>query len=70
MALQGEMDTSISFSTIENGSGGLMVVVWLVEDAKCGGNGNPVSSSSSVMTMSGEEMDLMVVIPHVKNGDA
>ncbi len=44
------------------------VVVRSVEGAGCGGDADPGSSSSSVMTTSGEKMGLIVVIPHVENG--
>ncbi len=47
-----------------------MVVVQSVEDAGCGRDGDPGSSLLlSVMTMSGKKMGLIVMIPHVENGE-
>ncbi len=63
------MDTAIGFPAIKNGGGGPMVVVRSAEGTECGGDGDLGSSSSSaVMTMSGEKMGLIVMIPHVENG--
>ncbi len=63
------MDITIGFSTIKNGGRGPMVVIQLVEGRGCGRNGDLGSSSSlSGMTMSGDEIGLIVMIPHVENG--
>ncbi len=64
------MDITIGFSAIKNRGHGLMVVVWLVEGRGSGGNGDLalLLSSSLGMMMSGDEIGLIVMIPHVENG--
>ncbi|PBK58433.1 hypothetical protein ARMSODRAFT_983846 [Armillaria solidipes] len=66
---QGETAATIGFPSIENGGKGSAVVVWSMEGMGCGRDECQVSSSSAVvLTMLGEVMSLIVVIPHVNNG--
>ncbi len=61
--------TTIEFPGVENGGWGLMVVLRSVEGAGCGGDQDRrLSLSSTVITTSGEEMSLIIVIPQVENG--
>ncbi|PBK71437.1 hypothetical protein ARMSODRAFT_973853 [Armillaria solidipes] len=66
---QGETAATIGFPSIENGGEGLTVIVRSMEGVGCGGDEHRASSSSAAVLMTlGEEMSLIVVIPHVNNG--
>ncbi len=57
---------TIGFPSIENGSRGSMVPVRSMQGMGCDWDGDPGSAgSATVITTSGEKVDLKVVISHV-----